>query len=71
LLGAITPKQALKVPDHNRDSVRAQEIMVSKDKLIVMMSSRSADEALRRIFREKIAGYLSVRRMKRENGQES
>jgi hypothetical protein len=51
-LEAITPKQALKVPDHNRDSVIAQGIMVSKDKFIVMKSSRSA-EALRRIFREK------------------
>jgi Zn-dependent protease len=52
LLGAVTAKQALKVPEHSRDMIKVQEIMVPKDKLIVMKSNRPADDALRRIFRE-------------------
>ena len=52
LLGAVTAKQALKVPEHSRDRIKIQEIMVPKDQLIVMRSNRSADDALRRMFRE-------------------
>jgi Zn-dependent protease len=53
LLGAVTAKQAINVvPEHNKDSIKVQEIMIPKSKLIVMGSNRSADEALRRIFRE-------------------
>jgi Zn-dependent protease len=53
LLGAVTAKQAINVvPEHNRDRIRVEEIMIPKNKLIVMKSNRTADEALRRIFRE-------------------
>jgi CBS domain-containing protein len=52
LLGAVTAKQALKVPEQSRDRIKVEEIMVPKDELIVMSSDRSADDALRRMFRE-------------------
>src|SRR5918912_2027205 len=52
LLGAVTAKQALKVPEHSRDRIKVEEIMVPKNELIVMSSNRPADDALRRMFRE-------------------
>jgi Zn-dependent protease/CBS domain-containing protein/uncharacterized membrane protein YidH (DUF202 family) len=52
LLGAVTAKQALKVPEHSRDKIKVEEIMVPKDELIVTSSNRPADDALRRMFRE-------------------
>ena len=53
LLGAVTAKQAIDVvPEHNKDRIKVEEIMTPKSKLIVLGSNRSADEALRRIYRE-------------------
>jgi Zn-dependent protease len=52
LLGAVTAKQALKVPEHSRDRIKVEEIMVPKNELIVMSSNRPADDALRQMFRE-------------------
>jgi uncharacterized membrane protein SpoIIM required for sporulation/CBS domain-containing protein len=52
LLGAITAKQASKVPEHSRDRIKVEEIMVPIEELIVMRSTRPADDALRRMFRE-------------------
>jgi Zn-dependent protease len=52
LLGAVTSKQALKVPEHSRDRIKIEEIMIPKDELIVMRSNRPADDALRQMFRE-------------------
>jgi CBS domain-containing protein len=52
LLGTVTSKQALKVPEDSRDTIKADEIMVPKDELIIMRSNRPADDALRRMFRE-------------------
>ena len=53
LLGAVTAKQAINVvPEHNRDTITVEEIMIPKNKLIVMKSNGTANEALRRIFRE-------------------
>ena len=53
LLGAVTAKQAINVvPEHNKDRIKVEEIMIPKSKLIVMGSNRSAHEALRRIYRE-------------------
>jgi Zn-dependent protease/predicted transcriptional regulator len=52
LLGAVTAKQALKVPEHSRDRIKVEEIMVPKEELIVMRSTRPADDALRLMFRE-------------------
>jgi predicted transcriptional regulator len=36
----------------SRDTIKAEEIMTPKDELIVMKDDASADEALKRIFRE-------------------
>jgi CBS domain-containing protein/uncharacterized membrane protein SpoIIM required for sporulation len=52
LVGAVTAKQALKIPEHSRDRIKVEEIMVPKNELIVMRSTRPADDALRRMFRE-------------------
>ena len=52
LLGSVTAEQALRVPEPSRDRIKVQEIMVPKDKLIVMRSNRPADDALMRMFRE-------------------
>jgi CBS domain-containing protein len=52
LLGAVTAKQALKVPEQSRDRIKVEEIMILKNELIVMRSNRPADDALRRMFRE-------------------
>jgi Zn-dependent protease len=52
LLGAVTAKQALKVPEQSRDRIKVEEIMIPKNELIVMRSNRLADDALRRMFRE-------------------
>lgn len=52
LLGVVTAKQALKVPECNRDRIKVQEIMVPKEKIIVMKSNRPGDDALKRMFRE-------------------
>ncbi|HEY7571382.1 MAG TPA: site-2 protease family protein [Nitrososphaeraceae archaeon] len=52
LLGVVTTKQALKVPEYSRDKIKVQEMLVPKDKIIVMKSNRPANDALRRMFRE-------------------
>ncbi|HEY7079743.1 MAG TPA: site-2 protease family protein [Nitrososphaeraceae archaeon] len=52
LLGAVTAKLALKVPEYNRDMIKVQEIMVPKDQIIIMKSNRPGDDALRQMFRE-------------------
>jgi Mg2+/Co2+ transporter CorC len=40
------------VQKSSKDTIKVQEIMIPKDKLIVMKADASADEALKRIFRE-------------------
>jgi Zn-dependent protease/predicted transcriptional regulator len=52
LIGAVTTKQAMNVQKSSSEATKVQEIMIAKDKLIVMKSDASADEALKRIFRE-------------------
>jgi Zn-dependent protease/predicted transcriptional regulator len=52
LLGTVTAKQAMDVPEYKRITVTVNEIMMPKNELIVMKSNRTAEEALRRIFRE-------------------
>jgi CBS domain containing-hemolysin-like protein len=65
LLGAITAKQASKVPEHSRDRIKVEEIMVPIEELIVMRSTRPADDALRRMFREKKSiVFVCVKKMK-------
>jgi Zn-dependent protease len=72
LLGAVTAKQALKVPEQSRDRIKVEEIMVPKDELIVMRSNRPADDALRRMFRENRSRVFvceEYREVKRQRGQ--
>ena len=52
LIGAVTTKQTMNVQKSSRDTIKVEEIMIPKDKLIVMKDDASADEALKRIFRE-------------------
>jgi Zn-dependent protease len=52
LIGAVTTKQAMNAQKSSRDTIKAEEIMTPKDELIVMKDDASADEALKRIFRE-------------------
>jgi CBS domain-containing protein len=52
LIGAVTTKQAMNIQKSSRDTIKVEEIMTPKDELIVMKDDASADEALKRIFRE-------------------
>jgi len=52
LIGAVTTKQAANVQKSKRDTIKVKEIMIPNDKLIVMKDDVSAEEALKRIFRE-------------------
>jgi Zn-dependent protease/predicted transcriptional regulator len=52
LIGAVTTKQAMNAQKSSRDTIKVEEIMTPKDELIVMKADASADEALKRIFRE-------------------
>ena len=52
LNGAATTEQAANVQKSKRDTIKVKEIMIPNDKLIVMKDDASADEALKRIFRE-------------------
>jgi CBS domain-containing protein len=52
LIGAVTTKQAMNVQKSSRDAIKVEEIMIPKGDLIVMKANASADEALKRIFRE-------------------
>jgi CBS domain-containing protein len=52
LIGAVTTKQAMNVQKSSRDTIKVKEIMIPEDQLIVMKDDASADEALKRIFRE-------------------
>ena len=52
LIGAVTTTQAMNVQKSSRDTIKVEEIMIPKDELIVMKADVSADEALKRIFRE-------------------
>jgi Zn-dependent protease/predicted transcriptional regulator len=72
LLGAVTAKQALKVPEQSRDKIKVEEIMIPKDELIVMRSNRPADDALRRMFRENKSRVFVCeedKEVKRQRGQ--
>ncbi len=52
LIGAVTTKQVMNIQKSSSDTTKVQEIMIPKDKLVVMKADASADEALKRIFRE-------------------
>jgi Zn-dependent protease/predicted transcriptional regulator len=72
LLGAVTAKQALKVPEHSRDRIKVDEMMIPKDELIVMSPNRPADDALRQMFRENKSMVFvceEYRELKKQGGQ--
>jgi Zn-dependent protease/predicted transcriptional regulator len=52
LLGAVTTKQAMSLPESNGDKVKVKEIMTPTNELIVMGPDRYVDEALKRIYNE-------------------
>jgi CBS domain-containing protein len=52
LLGAVTTKQAMNVPEQEADKVRVEQIMTLSKELIIMSSDRYADEALKRMYQE-------------------
>lgn len=52
LLGAVTTKQAMNVPEQEADKVRVEQIMTPSKELIIMSSDRYADEALKRMYQE-------------------
>jgi Zn-dependent protease/predicted transcriptional regulator len=51
LIGMITLKQGMDVPEHKRHLANVEEIMTLKNSLIVMDSNRKADEALMQMNR--------------------
>jgi Zn-dependent protease/predicted transcriptional regulator len=52
LIGAVATKQAMNVQKSDREITKVEEIMIPDNELIVMKADASADEALKRIFRE-------------------
>src|SRR5215208_1014629 len=52
LLGAVTTKQAMDIPESSTDKVKVEEIMIPANELVVMGPDRQADEALKRIYHE-------------------
>jgi predicted transcriptional regulator len=51
LVGMVTLKQAMDVPEYKRQEINVEEIMIPKDSLIVMEPNRKADEALMQMTR--------------------
>jgi Zn-dependent protease/CBS domain-containing protein len=51
LVGMVTLKQAMDVPEYKRQGINVEEIMIPKDSLIVMEPNREADEALMQMTR--------------------
>ena len=51
LVGMVTLKQAMGVPEYKRQGINVEEIMIPKDSLIVMEPNREADEALMQMTR--------------------
>jgi Zn-dependent protease len=52
LLGSVTTKQAMNIPEQEADNVRVEQIMTPTKELIIMGPDRHADEALKRIYQE-------------------
>jgi CBS domain-containing protein len=53
LIGMITLKQIMDVPEYKRHQVNVEEIMTPKNDLIIMNSERKADEALMQMSRRR------------------
>ncbi len=52
LLGSITAKDAMKVSEENRESVKVEEVMIEKKNLVIMSPAKTADIALNTIMEE-------------------
>ncbi|MDQ4100853.1 MAG: hypothetical protein M3115_01520, partial [Thermoproteota archaeon] len=52
LLGSISAKDAMSVPEKNSESVKVEEVMVDKKNLIIMGPDKTADIALNTIMEE-------------------
>jgi Zn-dependent protease len=52
LLGAVTTKQAMNVPEADAEKMKVEQIMTPTHDLIIMSPDRHADEALKRIYQE-------------------
>jgi Zn-dependent protease len=50
LLGSVTAKDAAKVPEKNRESIKVEDIMVGKKNLVIMSPDKTADTALNTIM---------------------
>jgi predicted transcriptional regulator len=54
MLGMVTLKRVHEIPEEKRQQLTAGEIMIPLEDLVVMLSSRSADEALMKMTRTRI-----------------
>jgi Zn-dependent protease len=52
LVGSVTAKDAMNVPDKNRESVKVEEIMIEKKNLAIMTPDKTADVALNTIVED-------------------
>jgi Mg2+/Co2+ transporter CorC len=52
LIGTVMAKDATNVQESKRDKIKVEEIMITKDELILMKSNAFADEALKRLIRD-------------------
>ena len=54
MLGMVTLKRVHEIPEEKRQQLTAGEIIIPLEDLVVMLASRSADEALRKMTRTRI-----------------
>ena len=54
MLGLVTLKRVHDIPEDKRQQLTAGEIMIPLEDLVVMLASRSADEALMKMTRTRI-----------------
>ncbi len=54
MLGLVTLKRVYEIPEDKRQQLTAGEMMIPLEDLVVMLSSRSADEALMKMTRTRI-----------------
>ena len=55
LVGMVIFKDAWKVPEHRRESIRTIDIMIPKSNLIIMQENRTADDALKQMARKRMS----------------
>ena len=54
MLGMVTLKRVQEIPEEKRQQLTAGEIMIPLEDLVVMLASRSVDEALMKMTRTRI-----------------